>query len=234
MRTVPRLGPALEFPSAESADPRGLVAFGGDLSVARLLVAYRNGIFPWSAAPITWWSPNPRAVFEFGGVHIPKSLARTLRRGGFRATLDQAFARVIRTCADVPRREDGTWIGPELIEAYTRLHEEGWAHSLEVWRGDRLAGGIYGVAVGGFFAGESMFHHEDDASKVAVVTLLAHLRSRGFVLFDTQMLTDTTRRLGATEIPRSDYLARLATAVGTSCTLVPGPVKLPADPGQPV
>ncbi len=230
MRTVPRLGPDLAFPPAEAADPRGLVAFGGDLSVARLLLGYRSGIFPWSASPISWWSPDPRAVFEFDDVHVPRSLRRTLRRGGFRATLDLAFGRVIRTCAEVPRRDDGTWICPELIAAYTRLHEEGWAHSLEVWRGDRLVGGIYGVAIGGFFAGESMFHHETDASKVALATLLAHLRRRGFQLFDTQMLTETTRRLGAREIPRIEYLARLAPATAAPCTFGTGVVDIPGGP----
>lgn len=227
MRPVPRLGPELAFPPAEGADPRGLVAFGGDLSVPRLLLAYRRGIFPWSAAPITWWSPDPRAVFEFGEVHVSRSLRRSLRRGGFRATRDAAFARVIHACASVPRGGDGTWICPELIAAYIRLHEEGWAHSLEVWRGDQLAGGVYGVAIGGFFAGESMFHHHDDASKVALVALLAHLRASGFGLFDTQMLTDTTRALGAREIPRREYLSRLAVAIDTPCTFGSGPVPIP-------
>jgi leucyl/phenylalanyl-tRNA--protein transferase len=227
MRPVHRLGAELSFPSPESADPRGLVAFGGDLSVPRLLLAYRSGIFPWSAAPITWWSPNPRAIFDFDQLHVPRSLRRTLRRGLFRATFDRAFNRVIRTCAEVPRGGDGTWISPEIIAAYGQLHGEGWAHSLEIWHGDRLAGGIYGVAIGGFFAGESMFHHETDASKVAVVTLLAHLRARGCQLFDTQMVTNTTASLGAVEIPRRDYLTRLGPALEATCPLVPEEVVIP-------
>lgn len=202
---------------------------GGDLSVERLLAAYRSGIFPWSAAPITWWSPEPRAIFEFGGLHVSRSLRKTLRRGFFRITLNQCFGQVIRACATVPRHGDDTWISPAIVEAYERLHRAGWAHSLEVWKGEQLAGGIYGVAIGGFFAGESMFHHVSDASKVAVVRLLEHLQSRGYTLFDTQMLTETTRNLGATEIPRRAYLERLAAAIELPATFgaPPGPASPP-------
>jgi leucyl/phenylalanyl-tRNA---protein transferase len=194
------------------------VALGGDLSVERLLLAYRSGIFPWSAAPITWWSPDPRAIFEFDDVHVSRSLRKTLRRGVFHTTLNQCFGQVIRACATVPRHGDDTWISPAIIEAYDRLHRAGWAHSLEVWKGDQLAGGIYGVGIGGFFAGESMFHHVSDASKVAVVALLEYLQSRGYVLFDTQMLTETTRSLGAVEIMRIDYLERLKAATDLPVT----------------
>lgn len=215
---VPILGPDLTFPPAEKAPWQGLVAIGGDLSPARLLSAYRAGIFPWSVAPITWWSPEPRAIFEFENIHIPRSLQRTLRRGRFQVTLNRSFGQVIRACASVPREDGGTWITPSIIEAYERLHADGWAHSLECWQGDQLAGGVYGVAIGGLFAGESMFHHVSDASKVAVVTLLGHLRQRGFSLFDTQMLTETTRALGAIEIPRREYLARLQSALGVPVT----------------
>ncbi len=231
MRSIPRLGAALVFPPAESADPRGLVAFGGDLSVPRLLLGYRRGIFPWSAAPITWWSPDPRAVFPLDRVHVPRSLRRTLRQSPFHATMDRAFGRVIRACSEVPRGSDGTWISPEIIAAYVQLHAEGWAHSLEVWHGGQLVGGIYGVAVGGVFAGESMFHHESNASKVALVTLLAHLRRLGFQLFDTQMLTETTRSLGAVEIPRSEYLVRLGMALTCECPIPPSAPEIP-DPAE--
>jgi len=202
-----------------------LVALGGDLSVERLLAADRSGIFPWSAAPITWWSPDPRAIFEFQDVHVSRSLRKTLRREVFRTTLNQCFSQVIRACAAAPRNGDDTWISPSIIDAYERLHRSGWAHSLEVWKGDQLAGGIYGVGIGGFFAGESMFHHVSDASKVAVVCLLEYLRSRGYVLFDTQMLTETTRSLGAVEITRSAYLERLKAATDL-------PVTFGAPPGN--
>lgn len=194
------------------------MALGGDLSVERLLAAYRSGIFPWSATPITWWSPDPRAIFEFEDVHVSRSLRKALRREVFRTTLNQCFSQVIRACAAAPRNGDDTWISPSIIDAYERLHQSGWAHSLEVWKGDQLAGGIYGVGIGGFFAGESMFHHVSDASKVAVVCLLDYLRSRGYVLFDTQMLTETTRSLGAVEITRLAYLERLKAATDLPVT----------------
>ena len=210
---VPMLGPALRFPPASLASRHGLVAVGGDLSVDRILLGYRSGIFPWSAEPITWWSPDPRAVFNLHDFHMPRSLARLLRRQPFRFTSDRCFRCVVEECARVPRGDDGTWITPGIVDAYVGLHRAGWAHSLEVWEGDRLAGGIYGVAIGGFFAGESMFHHVSNASKAALVVLLAALRDAGFTLFDTQMLTETTRALGAIEIPRSDYLRRLEGAL---------------------
>jgi leucyl/phenylalanyl-tRNA---protein transferase len=220
MQPVPLLPAEPVFPPASGA-VNGLVAMGGDLSVARLLAAYRGGIFPWSVEPITWWSPEPRAVLEFDRVHVSRSLARTLRQQRFTITLDRAFGAVIRGCAAVPRRQDSTWITPDFIAAYERLHAAGHAHSLECWRGPELAGGIYGVAIGGFFAGESMFHHHSDASKVALVSLLGHLRARGFTLFDTQMLTDTTRQLGAVEIPRREYLVRLHRALLQTCPFLP-------------
>lgn len=215
---IPVVGPAPVFPPAEAAMKEGLVAVGGDLSVERLLAAYRSGIFPWSVNPITWWSPDPRAIFDLEHVHVGRSLARVLRKGGFTVTEDRCFRRVIEACAAVPRRGDVTWITPEIVEAYVRMHEAGWAHSLEAWQGGQLAGGIYGVAVGGLFAGESMFHHVPNASKVALVELLGRLRARGCRLFDTQMLTETTRSLGAMEISRSEYLCRLKDAVASpSC-----------------
>lgn len=214
---VPWIQRGSDFPPAESADERGFVCAGGDLSMERLLRAYRSGLFPWSVHPVTWWSPDPRGVFELGQVHVGRTLSRVLRRQRYQVTFDRAFTAVMRACATVPRHGEDTWIRPEFLEAYEVMHRAGWAHSCECWLGDRLVGGVYGVAVGGLFAGESMFHHEDDASKVALVSLLRHVHERGFVLFDTQMLTATTRSLGAVEIPRSEYLRRLATAIGLTC-----------------
>jgi leucyl/phenylalanyl-tRNA--protein transferase len=212
---IPQLTEKLWFPDphiAESGEFEGLVALGGDLSVERLLLAYRSGIFPWSVRPITWWSPEPRGIFELDRVHIPRSLARVLRRRPFEVTRDRAFAEVIRACATAPRR-DHTWISPEFISAYTELHRAGHAHSVECWLNGELVGGIYGVSVGGLFAGESMFHWASNASKVALVKLIDHLREQGFQLFDIQMVTPATEQLGAVEISRSSYLERLTKAV---------------------
>jgi len=205
----------LWFPDAREAVKRGphagLVAVGGDLSVPRLLLAYRSGLFPWTADPVTWWSPDPRGIIELDAFHVSRSLARTLRKGGDEITFDRAFRAVITACAKT--RRPGGWISPEFITAYTALHEAGHAHSVECWRAGELVGGVYGVAVGGLFAGESMFHRADDASKVALFHLVGRLRERGFTLFDTQMVTPVTRQLGATEISRAAYLRRLAEAV---------------------
>ncbi len=200
------------FLDPELADGMGLVGIGGELEPRRLLQAYRRGIFPWydDGYPICWWSPDPRAIFELDGFHISRRLARTLRSGKFRLTVNQAFDEVIRGCAD---RDEGTWIIPEMIAAYQRLHELGHAHSVEAWQDGKLAGGTYGVAVGGLFAGESMFSRRRDASKVALVFLVEHLRRRDFQLFDIQMLTEHTASLGAIEIPRHQYLARLKKAL---------------------
>lgn len=194
------------------ADAMGLVAIGGDLTPRRLLEAYLCGVFPWfnEDHPILWWSPDPRAILELDGLHVPRRLKRTLRSGRFHHTADRAFGAVIRGCGDRP---EGTWITPAMIAAYEMLHALGHAHSLEVWHGDTLAGGVYGVALGGLFAGESMFTRVRDASKVALVRLVEHLRQRGFQLFDIQILTEHTGRLGGREIPRADYLARLSRAV---------------------
>jgi leucyl/phenylalanyl-tRNA---protein transferase len=203
----------LRFPDPRSADPEGLVAIGGDFSVERLLLAYRSGIFPWTVNPITWWSPNPRAIFELDGFHVSGSLERVLRKEAFRITIDEAFTQVMEGCAEPARGRRTTWITPEFISAYTELHRRGHAHSLECWNEDKLTGGIYGVSVGGFFAGESMFHRASNASKVALYYLIEHLRKRGFSLFDIQMLTPITTQLGGANISRADYLARLKRAV---------------------
>lgn len=204
------------------ADEPGLVGIGGDLSPERLLEGYRRGVFAWyeQGGPIFWWSPDPRAIFELDRIHVPRRLARTIRAGIFRVTQDRAFAQIIRGCADRP---EGTWLTPEMIEAYDVLHAYGHAHSVECWAGRELAGGIYGVALGGLFAGESMFARVRDASKVALVSLAAHLRQRGFTLFDIQFLNEHTARLGAVEIPRREYLRRLAAAVALRVRFIEGP-----------
>jgi leucyl/phenylalanyl-tRNA--protein transferase len=210
----------LPFLLADFADDNGLVAIGGDLGPERLLQAYRSGVFPWYGEnePICWWSPDPRAIFELDRLHIARRMRRTLRSGGFTVTVDRDFAGVIRGCAQ--GRTEGTWITPEMIQAYETLHARNYAHSIEVWQEDELAGGLYGVAIGGFFAGESMFARRRDGSKVALVHLMERLRQRGFQLFDIQFLTDHTTRLGAVEIPRSEYLVRLREALAVSAAFM--------------
>jgi leucyl/phenylalanyl-tRNA--protein transferase len=195
------------------ADEDGLVAVGGDLRPQRLLEAYAHGVFPWYSAetPVLWWSPDPRAVFELDGLRVSRRLARTLRSGRFQVTFDRDFVAVVRGCADRPG--EGTWITPAMIAAYTELHRLGHAHSVEVWHAGQLAGGLYGVALGGLFAGESMFTRVRDASKVALVRLVERLREHGYELFDIQFRTEHTASLGAVEIPRAQYLARLRRAL---------------------
>lgn len=214
---IARLDERLWFPDVQAARGddlnEGLIAIGGDLSIARLQLAYRSGIFPWSAKPLTWWSPDPRAIFELDQFHASRSLERTQRRGHFTLTRNRAFAAVIESCA--ARKK--TWIAPEFIAAYTALHRAGHAHSVECWDGQTLVGGVYGVAIGGLFAGESMFHRQPDASKLALWHLVQHLRERGFTLFDIQELTPITRQLGAVDIARAEYLRRLARAVELPC-----------------
>jgi leucyl/phenylalanyl-tRNA--protein transferase len=202
----------------ENADEYGLVAVGGDLRPATLLRAYRTGIFPWfnEGDPILWWSPDPRAIFAFERFYLPRRLLRTIRAGKFRLTIDKAFADVMRGCAE----REHTWITADMINAYIRLHRLGHAHSIEVWQGEELAGGIYGIALGGFFAGESMFHRVRDASKVALTYLTEYLQARGFVLFDTQVITEITARFGAVEIPRAEYLDRLKRALDKQVSFV--------------
>ncbi len=211
------LDECLRFPDPRSANPEGLVAIGGDLSVPRLVLAYRSGIFPWTVDPVTWWSPDPRAILELDQPHISRSLARALRHCGFEISIDRAFRQVMEGCAAPARGRRSTWITPEFIEAYTHLHQQGHAHSLECWHGERLVGGIYGVAAGGFFAGESMFHRVSNASKIALFHLIEHLRHRGFALFDVQMLTPVTAQMGGKTIRRGEYLSRLAEAAEMGC-----------------
>lgn len=207
----------LEFPDASQADAEGLVAVGGDLSPKRLLLAYRSGIFPWTVQPITWWSPDPRGIFELESFRPARRLAQLIRQRPFEVTTDRAFTEVMRGCASPARGRETTWITGELVDAYTALHRLGHAHSVECWAGGELVGGIYGVHVGGLFAAESMFHRADNASKIALAQLVSHLRERGFALLDIQMLTAATRALGAVEISRKEYLQRLARVIAMEC-----------------
>jgi leucyl/phenylalanyl-tRNA--protein transferase len=204
---------SLSFPDHQAANRDGLLALGGDLSVARLLLAYRSGIFPWTDDPLTWWSPDPRAIFEIEKFRAPRRLETKLRHHPFSLTFDRDFDAVIHACAEPAAGRESTWISPRFIEAYLQLHREGHAHSVEVWRDKKLVGGIYGIAIAGFFAGESMFHRETDSSKIALCHLIGHLRARDFELFDTQVLSPLTARLGAIEIRRSEYLERLTRAL---------------------
>ncbi|MEN6405438.1 MAG: leucyl/phenylalanyl-tRNA--protein transferase [Thermoguttaceae bacterium] len=205
------------FPPAEDADSEGLIGFGGRLSPDWLLDAYRHGIFPWPIsdfeAPLAWWSPDPRAVIEFDRFHVSRRLRRTCRGAKFEVTRDVDFPGVIRGCAMAPGRVDQTWLTPEMIDAYVELHRLGHAHSVEVWHEHELAGGVYGVSIGGLFAAESKFYRVRDASKVALVHLVEHLRRQGYTLVDIQQLTPHTARFGARTIPRTEYLTRLADAL---------------------
>ncbi len=218
MRDVPWIPPEL-------ADPDGFVGVGGDLSPRTLLRAYADGVFPWfnEGDPILWWSPHPRAVIEltdgvmmngtpgYGGLHVSRRLARTIKSGKFRVTVNQCFATVMRSCGE--QRDGGTWVTSDMLAAYTDMHRLGHAHSVETWAGDELAGGVYGLVIGGLFAAESMFYRVTDGSKVALAALVSRLRERGFTLLDVQMKTAHTERMGATSISRSEYLRRLREAV---------------------
>ena len=205
------------FPPVEAAlrNPNGLLCAGADLSVPRLLTAYRNGIFPWYSGdePILWWSPDPRMVLFCDELKVSRSLAKNLRNKGFELRIDSAFSRVIKACAEPRKNEPGTWIGKEMQAAYGALHRAGHAHSFETWQEDRLVGGLYGVAIGRAFFGESMFSRATDASKVALVGLVTTLRARGFPMIDCQQRTPLLASLGAREIPRRQFLRRLAALV---------------------
>jgi leucyl/phenylalanyl-tRNA---protein transferase len=209
------LGEEPVFPRPSLAEPGGLLAVGGDLRLERLLAAYRRGIFPWydEETPILWWSPDPRPILLPGRLHVSKRLERTIRSGKFRVTLDTAFDDVIRGCAAACRNVgDGTWIVPEMIEAYERLFVAGYAHSVEAWLDGELVGGAYGVAIGKAFFGESMFHRVTDASKVAFVTLARHLDGLNFHLIDCQQTTGHLCSFGAFEVTRNEFLRRLEVA----------------------
>jgi leucyl/phenylalanyl-tRNA--protein transferase len=222
---IPWLDARSGFPPVERAlrEPNGLLAAGGDLSVARLLAAYRRGIFPWYSGeePILWWSPDPRMVLFCDELRVSRSLGKSVRNKGYEVRIDTAFREVLAGCA-APRRaarglraggEASTWLGADMRLAYGALHRAGYAHSFECWQGETLVGGLYGVALGRMFYGESMFARATDASKVALVALVAELRGRGFPLIDCQMRTELLASLGAREIPRGEFLHRLAALV---------------------
>jgi leucyl/phenylalanyl-tRNA--protein transferase len=209
---VYRLDRRLVFPPADHADKRGLLAVGGDLSPERLLLGYASGIFPWydEGLPILWHSPDPRYVLLAGELHVPRSLSRQMRHGRYEVRLDERFEDVMKKCAAAPRPgQSGTWITDEMLDAYVRLHELGFAHSAEAYEDDRLVGGLYGVSLGAAFFGESMFTEAPDASKVAFVTLVRLLASWGIDLVDCQVHTEHLERFGATAWPRARYLAEL-------------------------
>lgn len=213
---VTRVGARIGFPAPEQAEPDGLLAIGGDLEPRRLLTAYAQGIFPWysEGLPILWHCPDPRTVLLPADLHVPRSLHRTLRRGTYRITLDSAFERVIRACAETPRPEqDSTWITADMISAYVRLHELGFAHSAEAWLDGELVGGVYGVSLGACFFGESMFAVRPDASKAAFVRLVRQLEVWSFELVDCQVYTEHLERFGAVDWPRSHFLTRLAASL---------------------
>ena len=214
----------LAFPPPEDANEEGIVAVGGDVSPERLLVAYRNGIFPWPARgyPLLWFSPDPRFALSPHAAHVPRSLRKVIRKGQLRVTADSAFAEVIDACAAMSRpHQQGTWITPELRNGYLGLHELGYAHSIEAWREGELVGGLYGVGLGRTFAGESMFATEPDASKVAFTTLLGHLAMWGFRIVDCQVHTEHLARFGATMWPRERFLAEWRAAVDQPSVLAP-------------
>jgi len=219
------LQPSGDFPPVELAlqRPNGLLAAGGDLSPERLLRAYRLGIFPWFSAgePILWWSPDPRMVLFPGDLRIARSMAKTLRKADFEVRADSAFEQVIQACGEPRSRQTGTWITAEMHTAYTRLHRLGVAHSIETWRGDELVGGLYGVALGRVFFGESMFSRATDASKIALVHLVRQLQAWGFELIDCQMHTPLLASFGARQIPRAQFTRRVAELVKYSNVPVP-------------
>jgi leucyl/phenylalanyl-tRNA---protein transferase len=216
MRTLRWLsrGTAIDFPPPDEAltEPNGLLAAGGDLEPERLLAAYRRGIFPWYAEgqPILWWSPDPRAVLWPDRLHVSRSLRRSVRSGRFEFRVDSAFDDVVAACAGPRSYADGTWITPDMAAAYGRLHRLGWAHSFETWRDDTLVGGLYGVALGRVFFGESMFTRVTDASKVALVHAVEFLRERHFAVVDCQVASAHTMSLGATNIGRPEFLRLVA------------------------
>ena len=208
-----RVGPSrwlLGDPADADPEAGDVVGFGADLRPSTLVDAYRRGIFPWPhpGVALPWFSPDPRAVLPLDGLHVSRSLRQRLRRSGWETTVDQAFEDVVAACADRPGGE-GTWIGRDMQHAYVRLARLGWAHSLEVWDGDELVGGLYGVAVGGCFTGESMFHARTDASKVALADLVDRWREAGGAFVDVQLPTEHLTRMGAVEVPRVEFLVRL-------------------------
>ncbi len=208
-----QLSDNLVFPPPELAEENGLLAIGGDLSPERLLLAYRSGIFPWYSEgdPILWWSPSPRLVIFPDEFKIPRRLARFIKQQKYKMTMDRAFQQVMDSCASASgRQEEGTWISQDMIEAYTVLHEQGWAHSVECWQEKELVGGLYGIALGRVFFGESMFSIRPNTSKVALIFLVEHLQKWNFDLIDCQMKTEHLMQFGAREIPGTEFQSILA------------------------
>lgn len=206
----------IRFPDPEHASVEGIVMIGGALCAANLLRAYRRGIFPWPIEgwPLPWFCPDERAILEFKDLHVPRSLLRVQHHAPFHLTIDKDFPAVMRACADAKRRdEDGTWITPEMMHAYCELHQSGHAHSVEAWEGNTLVGGIYGVDAGGAFAGESMFYLRPNASKLALLFLIEHLRQKGLDWLDIQVMTPHMRVFGAKEIGRREFLKKLKTSL---------------------
>lgn len=210
MTGLPWLNHSLWFPPPNDAleDPNGLLCAGGDLKAERLIQAYKQGIFPWYCAdqPILWWSPDPRCILRFNDLHIAKSMRRTLNDTRLSYTFDQYFQAVVKGCAQPRPYSEGTWITNEMIDAYCNLHQQGVAHSIEVWYEGELAGGLYGVSIGPCFFGESMFGRKPNVSKYAFIRLAQSLEAWGYRLFDCQVPNDHLLSLGATLIPRSDFL----------------------------
>lgn len=209
------------FPPIDAAlaEPNGLLAAGGDLSPVRLIDAYRRGIYPWysEGQPLLWWSPDPRMVLYVGELKVSRSLAKRVRRREFDVRTDTAFNHVIEACADAPREgQQGTWITPDMIDAYRRLHQLGYAHSVEAWRDNELAGGLYGIALGRAFFGESMFARASDASKVCLASLVALLQQRDVVMIDCQQETRHLASMGARPIPRSEFARELGELINSS------------------
>lgn len=215
------LGPRTPFPAVSRAleEPNGLLAAGGDLSPHRIVDAYRRGIFPWysDGQPILWWSPDPRMVLFVDELRVSRSLRRRVRGGAFEVRIDTSFRRVVAACADAPREgQGGTWITGDIVDAYVKMHHLGYGHSVEAWRNGRLVGGLYGLAFGRVFFGESMFAHEADASKVCLTALVAHLQRLGVPMIDCQQETGHLASLGARPIPRAQFAALLDELIHSS------------------
>ncbi|MFI8482772.1 leucyl/phenylalanyl-tRNA--protein transferase [Pseudomonas sp. NPDC078700] len=214
---------SLHFPPLDKAlqEPNGLLAAGGDLSAERLIKAYRHGCFPWfsDGQPVLWWSPDPRTVLFPDELHISRSLSKVLRQGRYRVTFDQDFAAVITACSEPRAYADDTWITGAMRNAYLELHKRGLAHSVEVWQDQQLVGGLYGLAMGQLFFGESMFSRADNASKVGFVTLVEHLKAAGFVMIDCQMPTNHLHSFGARAISRQQFADTLNNHLDQPCTI---------------
>ncbi|WP_068546333.1 leucyl/phenylalanyl-tRNA--protein transferase [Thalassotalea crassostreae] len=205
-----QLASDMSFPSVKTAltEPNGLLAVGGDLHPQRLLNAYANGIFPWYSEldPFLWWSPDPRCIIKTDEIYINKSLAKFIRKCDYTVTINNSFERVINICSDAPFRQDDTWILPEMIDAYLQLHSLGYAHSIEVWQGSTLVGGLYGIAINGYFSGESMFYLKPNASKIALVSIAKLLNLNGINFIDCQIENPFLSSMGAVEVKRDDFI----------------------------